>query len=200
MIAVTLPDGPQGAAAARRLLSAVLGKAGCAGELVDRVVLVGSELVTNALVHGAGPPKLRLSVLPDSARIEVYDNAPALPSRSRQDGTLPSGRGMLIVEQSANSWGTEPAESGKWVWAEFSAVERREPPDLAHSAPAARHPVGTRLDALLRSQNASHGPRLGWSLTPPRPPQAAAETRCRRPALSASASGTFDPVRRTAPA
>jgi hypothetical protein len=145
-------------AVARRVLSAALRGAGCAQELVDRVVLVGSELVTNAVVHGSGAPTLRLSAFPEGARIEVYDDAPALPAQPARDDTLPSGRGMLIVERSASSWGTEPEGTGKWVWAEFSRPVRR---------PAS---------------------------------QAAAETRCWRPARSASASGTFEPVRRTAPA
>jgi anti-sigma regulatory factor (Ser/Thr protein kinase) len=160
VIAVTLPEGPRGAAAARRLLSTALGEAGCADELIDRVVLVGSELVTNAVLHGSGAPRLRLSVLPDGARLEVYDSAPDLPSQPEQDGTQTSGRGMLIVAISANSWGIEPTGAGKWVWAEFSAVERIEPPDQADTARAARHPIGVRLDALLRAQNANHSRRL----------------------------------------
>jgi anti-sigma regulatory factor (Ser/Thr protein kinase) len=149
VIAVTLPEGPHGARAARRLLTTALRETGCADELIDRVVLVGSELVTNAVVHGGGSPKLRLSVLPDGARLEVHDNGAGLPEQPEQDDTMTSGRGMLIVERSADSWGTEPDESGKWVWAEFSAVQRIDPPDSPYAAPAARHPVGARLDALL---------------------------------------------------
>jgi anti-sigma regulatory factor (Ser/Thr protein kinase) len=155
VIAATLPAGPQGARAARRLLTAALGQAGCAQELIDRVVLVGSELVTNAVLHGTGAPKLRLSVVPDGARLEIYDNAPGMPRQRERDDTMTSGRGMLIVRRSADRWGTEPEGPGKWVWAEFSAVERVDPPDAAHGAPAARHPVGVRLDALLRNQAAA---------------------------------------------
>ena len=155
MIAVTLPVGPRGASAARRLLSATLAEAGCAEELIDRVVLVGSELVANAVVHGVGSPRLRLSVLPDGARVEVYDASPGLPEQPPPDDTMTTGRGMLIVSRSSNSWGTQPEGRGKWVWAEFSAVDRIEPPDSGDGTPAARHPVGVRLNALLRAQSAN---------------------------------------------
>ncbi len=155
MLAVTLPEGPNGAATARRLLAAALGDAGCPPELIDRVVLVGSELVTNALLHGHGAPRMRLSARSDRATLSVYDGSPRRPEpRDRHETPIrdPHGRGLLIVGSQADRWGTEPEGEGKRVWAEFRAVrQRRAVRSAARGTPAAR-PVVARIDRLLAGQ------------------------------------------------
>jgi anti-sigma regulatory factor (Ser/Thr protein kinase) len=113
---------------ARRLVAATLGDAGCPRELIDRVVLACSELVTNAVLHGHGPPRLRLSARSDAARLSVYDAGPPLPaSRPAPEVPVddPHGRGLVIVGDQADRWGAEPEGNGKWVWAEFRAARRR---------------------------------------------------------------------------
>jgi anti-sigma regulatory factor (Ser/Thr protein kinase) len=150
VIAVTLPLGPRGPAMARRLVVAVLGDAGCPLELIDRAVLACSELVTNALLHGHGPPRLRLSARPDRATVSVYDAAPALPEpRAVSEAPVmdPHGRGLVIVGDQADRWGAEPEGKGKWVWAEFWVARRRQMVrDAAHFTPAA-NPVVAWLAA-----------------------------------------------------
>lgn len=149
MIAVTIPLGPRGPAMARRLVASTLGDAGCPRELIDRAVLACSELVTNALLHGQGPPRLRLSARPDRATLSVYDAAPGLPgARARPDRPNhdPHGRGLVIVGDQADRWGAQREGNGKWVWAEFRVPRRRQVVrSAACSTPAAR-PVVARLD------------------------------------------------------
>jgi anti-sigma regulatory factor (Ser/Thr protein kinase) len=132
---------------ARRLVAATLGDAGCPRELIDRAVLACSELVTNALLHGHGPPRLRLSARADRARVSVYDAAPGLPVPDAQPGTPnrdPHGRGLAIVDDQADSWGSVPEGNGKWVWAEFLAGRGRRVVRSACATSAAR-PVVARL-------------------------------------------------------
>ena len=97
--------------------------------------LVASELVTNALrvTCTAGSAtftaassrramiRVRLVLLEGSLIIEVWDPAVARPSPARaMDPDAENGRGMLIVEALSAQWNSyDPAEGGKWVWAEL---------------------------------------------------------------------------------
>lgn len=88
----------------------------------DDVVLVVSELVTNALRHAAGTPLLRLVGAGPGLRIEVADASPALP-RSRPAGTS-GGWGLTLVQRLTARWGADPRPDGKVVWCEMAAGAR----------------------------------------------------------------------------
>ncbi len=85
---------------------------------IDRVALIASELVTNAVVHANTQVWLALEALDDVVRLEVGDGASRRPSVVDRSPTDPHGLGLPIVEALASSWGTAPAEPGKCVWAE----------------------------------------------------------------------------------
>ncbi|HET6817889.1 MAG TPA: SpoIIE family protein phosphatase [Mycobacteriales bacterium] len=97
---------------------------GVDSSIVDDVELVVSELVTNALLHGAAPVTLRLSTIGDRVRIEVEDGGRELPVRMRDDTDAMTGRGLALVSRLSNGWGVEPGEGrGKVVWAEVADSE-----------------------------------------------------------------------------
>jgi anti-anti-sigma factor len=88
-------------------------------ELVDRAVLVASELVTNAVVHSQGPLRLRLELHQERLQLAVYDQSPRLLALATEPGDLDAegGRGLLIVDQLASAWGVRHAPGGgKAVW------------------------------------------------------------------------------------
>lgn len=91
------------------------------GDLETDAQLVCTELVTNALEHGAPPYEVRLAVAGRATvRVEVDDadgGAAVTVGRSRL-GRL-RGRGLILVEALA-SWGIvrDPAD-GKTVWAQL---------------------------------------------------------------------------------
>jgi serine phosphatase RsbU (regulator of sigma subunit)/anti-sigma regulatory factor (Ser/Thr protein kinase) len=85
--------------------------------LTDTVQLLVSELVTNALVHGAGSIRLRL-IKGLSLLCEVYDDGADLPRLRHADATDESGRGLQLVSHLSGRWGTHRAEPGKVVWFE----------------------------------------------------------------------------------
>jgi anti-anti-sigma factor len=88
-------------------------------ELVDRAVLVASELVTNAVVHSKGPVRLRLELHKERLHLAVYDPSPRLLALAVDPGDLEAegGRGLLIVDQLASSWGVHPSPGGgKAIW------------------------------------------------------------------------------------
>ncbi|GGU10057.1 MULTISPECIES: ATP-binding protein [Streptomyces] len=90
----------------------------------EDVLLVVSELVTNACLHADGPELLRVVRRAKVLRLEVADRgagqpAPRTPHRSGR----PGGHGMFIVQRLCLDWGIErsPGEPGKTVWAELAA-------------------------------------------------------------------------------
>ncbi|MFD5544323.1 SpoIIE family protein phosphatase, partial [Streptomyces sp. NPDC127079] len=96
-------------------------------EATDPVLLVVSELVTNALVHTQGPVRLDLTLRGGRVRVCVSDSSPRAPARPViVDWESTGGRGLLLVEAVSESFGTVPMAGGKQVCSEI-AVPRREP-------------------------------------------------------------------------
>ncbi|GAA2132411.1 ATP-binding SpoIIE family protein phosphatase [Actinomadura napierensis] len=83
----------------------------------DTVQLLVSELVTNALLHGAGSIVLRL-IRGDALLCEVYDDGQDMPHLCHADATAESGRGLQLVSHLAARWGTHRTDGGKVVWFE----------------------------------------------------------------------------------
>ncbi|MFD9479022.1 ATP-binding protein [Streptomyces nojiriensis] len=102
---------------AARSFIETLGQRAIEPEHADTVILVVSELVTNALRHGGGSYTLRLAVHPDTIEVAVEDSSP-LPPRMRipdlVDGT--GGFGWLMVNDLARATVVTPTpEGGKTV-------------------------------------------------------------------------------------
>ena len=81
--------------------------------------VIVSELVTNAIVHGAPPIELALRYEDGEVTIEVSDGDPNIENvRLRAPGQVdPGGRGLRVIASLADRWGTRPSQSGKVVWA-----------------------------------------------------------------------------------
>ncbi|MEV5969816.1 SpoIIE family protein phosphatase [Streptomyces sp. NPDC051921] len=79
--------------------------------------LILSELVTNAIRYGAGPIRVRL--IRDRALIcEVSDGSSTAPHLRRAALSDEGGRGLFLVAQVAERWGTRYTARGKVIWAE----------------------------------------------------------------------------------
>ncbi|HEU0101222.1 MAG TPA: SpoIIE family protein phosphatase [Mycobacteriales bacterium] len=89
-------------------------------DLRDDVLLVLTELATNALLHGRAPVAVRLRRGAASLSLEVHDAATVLPRRQQATDDDEHGRGLLLVSLLADRWGTRPTPAGKAVWCGFT--------------------------------------------------------------------------------
>ena len=90
-------------------------------ETAAEVTLVASELVSNVIQHTDDGGELR-AWRGERVRIEVSDGDPVVP-QPREEPTVLGGRGLRIVAQLADAWGTAVEPQGKTVWAEFGGAD-----------------------------------------------------------------------------
>jgi anti-sigma regulatory factor (Ser/Thr protein kinase) len=102
----------------RRQLSGVLGEWGLTGEAHEDVLLVVTELLSNAVDHGRGPVRLTVELRGGSVRVEVHDTAPGPPRPQPLDPYAVRGRGLQMVEALSSEWGWSDRPVGKIVWAD----------------------------------------------------------------------------------
>ncbi|MFI5675427.1 SpoIIE family protein phosphatase [Streptomyces cellulosae] len=96
----------------------------------DAVLLVVSELVTNALVHTQGAVRVDLTLRADRVRVCVSDSSPRAPAKPViVDWESTGGRGLLLVEAMSDSFGTTPVAGGKQVWSEVTVPHHESAPE-----------------------------------------------------------------------
>ena len=113
------PSTPASAGEARRFVESVMADAGL-DDLAYTATMLVSELVANAILHTG--TRLTVVVAPDGdrVRIEVHDGSPQLPVRKHYSNMSGTGRGLMLVERMAATWGTDrTAGGGKVVWFEL---------------------------------------------------------------------------------
>ncbi|NUS72546.1 MAG: ATP-binding protein [Corynebacteriales bacterium] len=98
-----------------------------APEAVDDVVLILSELVTNAALHAGRALRAVLIRQPGDICIEVVDNSIRAPQLRMMNPGEESGRGLYLVQQLGRQWGSrlvspdEYTGAAKVVWCIITA-------------------------------------------------------------------------------
>lgn len=98
-------------------------EAGLDDDLCDSAMLLVSETVTNAFIHGRSEARLTVTATgPHSRpglRVEVGDDNSRHPHPVAQDDDALDGRGLAILEMLSARWGVRDEAYGKTVWFEL---------------------------------------------------------------------------------
>ena len=119
---IELDGDPDAPSRGRHAVTAVLDEWGCEPGAREDLLLVVSELVTNAVVHGAEPIRVTMVRAPERVRVEVTDGAAASSPHGnpRPPTDAETGRGLSVVTRLAVAWGWRASPGrGKTVWAEL---------------------------------------------------------------------------------
>jgi anti-sigma regulatory factor (Ser/Thr protein kinase) len=107
---------PVNVRAAREFVAGALEEQGFEGD-PDVVLLLASELITNAVRHAATPFEITVDVNDGGVRVAVIDGDVDHPPLVRHPGPEETnGRGLLLVDQLAEVWGSSRLPRGKAVW------------------------------------------------------------------------------------
>lgn len=90
--------------------------------LLDAVELCASEIVSNAVQHGAGDSiEVRLILTGREFTLKVWDaNGAEFPVMAVPDPLTENGRGLALVDSLSEAWGAYPVRpAGKVVWARY---------------------------------------------------------------------------------
>lgn len=108
--------------------------------LAETLILLISELVTNAVVHTGCPAVLRMLFggtgapgVAGTVRVEVADASDCPPLQRHAEGDDTGGRGLELVDGLADRWGWLPEGAGKQIWCEVdrgAPVRLPEPPSV----------------------------------------------------------------------
>lgn len=77
-------------------------------EHADTLLLLVTELVTNAVLHAGAPGSpvlLRVTVTPAQLRVEVHDRGPGFEMRRPEPRGSSGGYGLFLVERMSDRWG-----------------------------------------------------------------------------------------------
>ncbi len=99
--------------------------------MAETLILLISELVTNAVVHTGCPAVLRMLLPgvpadapgPGTVRVEVVDRSARPPAQRHAEGDDTNGRGLELVDGLADRWGWQPEGAGKSIWCEVDRCE-----------------------------------------------------------------------------
>ncbi|MFJ9412072.1 SpoIIE family protein phosphatase [Streptomyces sp. NPDC101393] len=111
-----VPSDPSAVAEVRAAAVGKLAEWGMAEESFTTELIL-SELVTNAIRYASGPISVRL--IRDRALIcEVSDRSSTSPHLRQAATTDEGGRGLFLIAQLAERWGTRYTADGKVIWTE----------------------------------------------------------------------------------
>jgi anti-sigma regulatory factor (Ser/Thr protein kinase) len=90
-------------------------------EQTGTLLLLVTELVTNAVLHAGAPGSpvlLRVTVSPGRLRVEVHDRGPGFEMHKPQPRGSSGGYGLFLVERMSDRWGVQRNDT-TYVWFEL---------------------------------------------------------------------------------
>jgi anti-sigma regulatory factor (Ser/Thr protein kinase) len=122
-----LEPGPGAPAVARAAIADFSQDHGLDTDTLATIMLLVSELVTNAVIHPEVPAPAEVSLEARLAgavmRVEITDQGPGFTPSARDPARIDGGYGLYLLEKAAAKWGIERGD-GTTVWFEVPAHER----------------------------------------------------------------------------
>ncbi|MEU6368618.1 ATP-binding protein [Streptomyces sp. NPDC046931] len=115
---------PEAAGRARRRARTFLERRRMDQYTIDQVLLLVSELVTNAVEHARPPIVLHVQIGPRRIRVEVTDSGPARREAAWAASCGPDerGRGLRIIDEVATAHGEGHAHHRTLHWADLTTA------------------------------------------------------------------------------
>ncbi|MFB9236818.1 SpoIIE family protein phosphatase [Plantactinospora siamensis] len=89
-------------------------------QVIGAAVLCTSELTTNALLHAGTAARVEIDLTPERLLVSVADSGNrGRVVRAQTDALSSRGRGIGLIEQLSDAWGTDPTVRGSTVWFEM---------------------------------------------------------------------------------
>ena len=121
-LVLELPRNVEAPGVARAAVSELSRRLGVTGSTFQTLVLLVSEVVSNAVLHSTGPSEapitLTASVTADAVRIDVMDAGGGFIPRQRDPASINDGYGLYLVDKAASRWGVDSSGPTS-VWLEL---------------------------------------------------------------------------------
>ncbi|MEO3747796.1 SpoIIE family protein phosphatase [Plantactinospora sp. B5E13] len=128
-----VPAEPTAPGRVRHWMTGLLTRWAVPEQVVGAAVLCTSELTTNALLHAGTAARVEIDLSPERLLVSVADSGTrGEVTRARTEKLSSRGRGLGLIEQLSDAWGTDPTVRGSTVW--FEMLIPRPQPDPPHEA------------------------------------------------------------------
>ncbi|OJF11892.1 ATP-binding SpoIIE family protein phosphatase [Couchioplanes caeruleus] len=115
-----VPAEPTGPSRVRQWMTTRLRDWGVPEPVIGAAILCTSELTTNALLHAGTPAHVRIDLSAERLLVSVADTGTrGSVTRAHTDTLSSRGRGLGLIEELSDTWGTDPAVRGSTVWFEM---------------------------------------------------------------------------------
>jgi serine phosphatase RsbU (regulator of sigma subunit)/anti-sigma regulatory factor (Ser/Thr protein kinase) len=115
-----VPAEPTGPSRVRQWMSTRLREWSVPEPVIGAAILCTSELTTNALLHAGTPAQVHIDLNAERLLVSVADTGTrGSVIRAHTDAMSSRGRGLGLIEELSDSWGTDPTVRGSTVWFEM---------------------------------------------------------------------------------
>jgi serine phosphatase RsbU (regulator of sigma subunit)/anti-sigma regulatory factor (Ser/Thr protein kinase) len=122
-----VPAEPTGPSRVRQWMAARLRDWSVPEPMISAAILCTSELTTNALLHAGTPAHVHVDLSAERLLVSVADTGTrGSVTRARTDTLSSRGRGLGLIEELSDTWGTDPTVRGATVWFEMLMPHRAE--------------------------------------------------------------------------
>ncbi|PRY27620.1 ATP-binding SpoIIE family protein phosphatase [Pseudosporangium ferrugineum] len=115
-----VPAEPTGPSRVRQWMTTRLREWAVPEPVIGAAILCTSELTTNALLHAGTPAQVHIDLSAERLLVSVADTGTrGSVTRARTETLSSRGRGLGLIEELSDTWGTDPTVRGSTVWFEM---------------------------------------------------------------------------------